>query len=58
LFENKKNIVPSVGLGNIPIYRLPKSQSISAVVFRYLGDKQIYIAKAEGPSKIGGDLEH
>lgn len=28
------------------------------MVFRYAGDKQLYIGKADLTSKIGGDLEH
>lgn len=58
-FENKKNIALSSGLGfsnSPPSYRLPRSMSVCSIVFRYLGDKQIYVGKSDVTSKIGGDV--
>lgn len=51
--------MPSISLSaanSPPIYRLPGSLSVSAVVFRFAGDKQIYVAEAQLPCNIGGEL--
>jgi hypothetical protein len=58
-FENTKNVTLSSGLdlaSSPPTFRTPNSMSICSIVFRYLGDKQLYIGSSDYPSKVGGEL--
>lgn len=56
--ENRKNVNISVKLGNpnINVLRVPHSKSVCSIVYRAIGDKQIYLARSDFIDKIGGQL--